>query len=149
MYLKKWDPFRDLVSIQDRMNQLFDDTFGNKEQGAEEFSKGSWSPPVDIYETAGNVVLKAEIPGVSQEDIEIKIQDDALILKGERKLEKESGDETYYRVERSYGTFMRSFTLPNSVDQDKVTASYESGVFKIVMPKKEKEKAKSIKVEVT
>ena len=84
-----------------------------------------------------------------QEDIEIKIQDDALILKGERKLEKESGDETYYRVERSYGTFMRSFTLPNSVDQDKVTASYESGVFKIVMPKKEKEKAKSIKVEVT
>ena len=149
MYLKKWDPFRDLISIQERMNQLFDETFSSRKEGIEEFSKGNWSPPVDIYETGSNVVLKAEIPGMSQEDIEIKIEDNTLILKGERKLEKASHEETYYRVERSYGTFMRSFTLPNSVDQDQVSATYDSGIFKIVMPKKDEDKPKSIKVEVT
>ena len=149
MSMKKWDPFRDMMSIQERMNQLFDDTFVPRRQGAEEFSKGSWSPPVDIYETSSNVVLKAEIPGMRQEDIEIKIEDDALVLKGVRKLEKVTENETYHRIERSYGTFVRTFTLPNSVDQDKVTATYDSGIFKIVMPKKREEKPKSIKVEVT
>jgi len=148
MSFKKWEPFKDLISIQERMNQLFDDTFSSRPHGAEEFSKGSWSPPVDIYETASNVVLKAEIPGMSQEDIDIKIEDNTMVLKGERKFEKESSDETYYRIERSYGTFVRSFTLPNSVDQGGVRASYELGVLKIVMPKKEEKKPKSIKVQV-
>lgn len=149
MSFRKWEPFKDLISIQERMNQLFDDTFSARPQGAEEFSKGIWSPPVDIYETSSNVVLKAEIPGMSQDDIEIKIEDNTMVLKGERKFEKESQDETYYRIERSYGTFVRSFTLPNSVDQDGVRATYELGVLKIVMPKKEEKKPKSIQVEVS
>jgi HSP20 family protein len=149
MSLRKWDPSRDLTSIQERMNQLFDDTLSTRQEGAEEFSKGSWSPPVDIYETAKSVVLKAEIPGISQEEIEIKIEDNVLVLKGARKFEKKTDDETYYRIERSYGSFMRTFTLPNSVDQNGVSASYESGVFKIVMPKKQDKKQKKIKVEVS
>ncbi|OIP60778.1 MAG: molecular chaperone [Nitrospirae bacterium CG_4_9_14_3_um_filter_53_35] len=148
MYLKKWEPFKDLMSIQERMNQLFDDTLSKRNEGTEEFSKGNWSPPVDIYETATHVVLKAEIPGISQDDIDIKIEDNALVLKGERKFEKPSDDETYYRIERSYGNFMRSFTLPNSVDQSGVKATYEAGILKIVMHKKQEKKPHSIKVEV-
>ncbi len=149
MYLKKWEPFKDLMSIQERMNQLFDDTLSTRKEGTEEFSKGNWSPPVDIYETATHVVLKAEIPGISQDNIDIKIEDNALVLKGERKFEKRSDDETYYRIERSYGTFMRSFTLPNSVDQSGVKATYEAGILKIVMSKKQEKKPHTIKVEVT
>ncbi len=86
MYLKKWEPFKDLMSIQERMNQLFDDTLSTRKEGTEEFSKGNWSPPVDIYETATHVVLKAEIPGISQDNIDIKIEDNDLVLKGERKV---------------------------------------------------------------
>ncbi len=148
MSMKKWDPFRDLLSIQDRMNQLFNETRAMQTGGREDFCKGSWSPPVDIYESGSNVVLKAEIPGVSQDEIEIKIEDDTLVLKGERKFKKRTDDENYYRIERSYGTFVRSFTLPNSVDQDGVKATYEDGVLKIVMPKKQEKKPKSIKVKV-
>lgn len=149
MYLRKWDPFRDLMSIQERMNQLFNDTLSERRHGAEEFSKGSWCPPVDIYETGVNLVLRAEIPGISEEEIEINIEDNTLVLKGERKFEKKTDDENYYRIERSYGTFMRTFTLPNSVDQDHVKASYEMGVLKIVMPKKGEQNPKNIKVEVS
>ena len=149
MYLKKWDPFRDLLSIQERMNQLFGEALSFPRAGAEEFSKGSWQPAVDIYETPSHVVLKAEIPGMNQDEIEIVIEDNTLVLKGERRFEKEAADERYHRIERSYGTFARSFTLPNSVDQDGVTATYEAGVLKIVMPKKEEKKPKSIKVDVT
>ncbi len=149
MPLRKWDPFRDLMSIQDRVNQFFDDTLTIRREGAEELCKGRWSPPVDIYETGTHVILKAEVPGISQDHIEIKIEDNMLILRGERKFEKKSEDETYYRIERSYGTFMRSFTLPNSVDQDAVKASCEAGILKIVMPKKEEKKQKRIKVDVS
>jgi len=117
-------------------------------EGAEEFCRGSWSPPVDIYETASSVVLKAEIPGIGQDAIDIQIEDNVLILKGERQFEKKSEDETYHRIERSYGNFMRTFTLPNSVDRQGVKASYESGVLKIVMSKKGEKKPKQIKVEV-
>lgn len=149
MSMKKWDPFRDLMSIQDRVNQLFDDTLAMSKRGAEEFCSGNWAPPVDIYETGSHVVLKAEIPGISQEAIDIKIEDNLLILKGERKFEKKTDDETYYRIERSYGTFMRSFTLPNSVDQEGVKATYDAGVLKILMPKKDATSTTSIKVEVS
>ncbi len=148
MSMKKWDPFRDLLSIQDRMNQLFNETRALQPEGREDFSKGSWSPPVDIYESGPDIVLKAEIPGISQDEIEIKIEDDTLALKGERKFRKKTDDENYYRIERSYGTFVRSFTLPNSVDQEGVKATYEAGVLKIVMPKKEEKKPKSIQVQV-
>jgi HSP20 family protein len=146
--MRKWRPFGELLSIQDRVNQLFDETLTRGEQGAEEFCRGSWSPPVDIYETASHVVLKAEIPGIAQEEIEIKIEDNTLILKGERQFEKKSEDETYYRIERSYGTFVRTFTLPNSVDQEGVKASYDAGILKVEMPKKAEKRPKRIKVEV-
>ncbi len=148
MSMKRWQPFRELMSIQDRVNQLFDETFAMRGEGAEEFCRGSWSPPVDIYETASSVVLKAEIPGIGQDAIDIQIEDNVLILKGERQFEKKSEDETYHRIERSYGNFMRTFTLPNSVDRQGVKASYESGVLKIVMSKKGEKKPKQIKVEV-
>jgi HSP20 family protein len=149
MPMKKWDPFRDLMSIQDRVNQLFDETMAMSKRGAEDFCTGNWAPPVDIYETGSHIVLKAEIPGISQDAIDIKIEGNLLILKGERKFEKKTDDETYYRIERAYGTFMRSFTLPNSVDQEGVKATYEEGVLKIVMRKKDTRSRPSIKVEVS
>lgn len=148
MSMKKWQPFRELMSIQDRVNQLFDETFAMGGRGAEDFCRGTWSPPVDIYETASSVVLKAEIPGIGQDEIDIKIEDNVLVLKGERQFEKKSEDETYHRIERSYGNFVRTFTLPNSVDKQGVKASYEAGVLKIVMPKKGEKKPKRIQVEV-
>ncbi len=149
MPMKKWDPFRDLMSIQDRVNQLFDETMAMSKRGAEDFCTGNWAPPVDIYETGSHVVLKAEIPGISQDAIDIKIEGNLLILKGERQFEKKTDEETYYRIERAYGTFMRSFTLPNSVDQEGVKATYEAGVLKIVMRKKDARSTPSIKVEVS
>ena len=148
MAIIRWNPLDDIVSFQRRMNKLFEDTFLAKKHQDEEFGTAIWSPPVDIYETESEVVLKAELPEVDQKDIEIKIDENVLILKGERKFEKETKEENYHRMERFYGNFSRSFTLPSAIDQEKIKAQYKDGLLKITMPKKAETKQKKITVEI-
>ncbi len=147
MALVRWDPFKDLIELHEKMNKLFEETL-SRTRGEREVIEGTWYPPVDIYETDNELVLKAELPGVDIKDIEITVEDGILTIKGERKFEEEVKRENYHRIERAYGRFIRSFTLPNVVDVDKISAKMENGVLKIVMPKKEESKPKQIKVEV-
>jgi len=144
MAIIRWDPFRDLTTFRERMNKLFEDTLSTREE--KDLMATAWSPSVDIYETENEIVLSAELPGVSEDDVEIKIEDRTLSLKGERKLEKETKEENYHRIERSYGSFYRSFTLPNNVDMEKIKAEHDNGILKISMPKKPELKPRKIKV---
>lgn len=143
-----WDPWRDLSAIQEKMNQLFEDTFARGRGREEGFASAMWAPAVDIYETDEAVVVKAEVPGVDRDNVAIEVKDGILTLKGERKFEKEVKEENYHRMERSYGTFVRSFSVPASVDPDKITARLRDGVLEVTLPKVEKAKPKQIKVEV-
>lgn len=145
MAIIRWDPFRDLVTLREKMNRLFEETFTGRGE-KKDLVSGTWSPSVDIYETENAMVLTAEVPGMKEDEIEIKIEDNTLILQGERKFEKETKEENYHRIERSYGSFYRSFTLPNSIDQDKIQAVHENGVLKITMPKRPELKPKKVKV---
>jgi len=145
MAIIRWDPFKDLLTLRERMNRLFEEAFPFRTE-EREFIGSTWVPAVDIYEKDNELVLTAEVPGVKEDDIEIKIEDNTLILKGERKFERETKEENYHRIERSYGSFYRSFTLPDYVDQDKIRAEYENGVLRIVMPKREELKPRKIKV---
>jgi HSP20 family protein len=116
--------------------------------GEGELSTRTWAPPVDIYETGDSIVLKAELPGVDPKDVDVRVEENRLYLKGERKFEKEVKEENYHRVERSYGSFARSFALPNSIAADRVTADYKDGLLTLTLPKREEAKPKTIKVEV-
>jgi HSP20 family protein len=149
MAITRWEPFRDLLSTQDRFNRLFNQAFGRAFEGADdELSARSWAPPVDIYETEGNLVVKAELPGVDPKQVEVRVEDNTLYLKGERKFENEENKENYHRVERAYGTFVRSFALPGSVEPDKVAAEYNDGLLTITIPKREEAKPKTVKINV-
>ena len=148
MAIVRWEPFRDLITLQDRMNRMFDERFGRVQAGDINMVTGAWSPAVDIYETDHNIIVKAELPEMKEKDIDIRLENDTLTLKGERKFEKETREENYHRVERAYGAFSRSFTLPTSVDQDKISAEYKDGVLKITLPKKVETKPKQIKVNI-
>jgi HSP20 family protein len=144
--LTRWDPFREFSTLQDRMNRLFHDSFG---EGREEaLTTTAFAPPVDVYEDEHNVTLKIEVPGIDEKDIDVRIENNTLTVHGERKFEKEEKEENYRRVERQYGSFTRSFTLPNSVDTDSVSANYDKGVLKIKLAKKAEAKPKQIKVNV-
>jgi len=146
MAIVRWDPFRDLMTIRERMNRIFDEFFRGQEVG-EAFPATSWTPAVDIYETPNEVVLKAELPGVNQKDIQLEIKDNTLTLKGERAKDEEVKEDSYYRRERFYGTFYRSFTLPSNIQQDKIQARYKDGILEVIMPKAEAAKPRQIKVE--
>jgi HSP20 family protein len=145
MAIIRWDPFRDLVTIRDKMNRLFEDAVTQRGE-EKELVASSWAPAVDIYEDESQLVLTAEIPGLSEKDVEIKIEDNVLSIQGERKLQKETREENYHRIERAYGSFYRSFTLPNYVDEDKIRAENENGVVKITMPKKAELKPRKVKI---
>jgi HSP20 family protein len=148
MAIVRWEPFRDLMATQRDFDRLFREAF-SPVLGEGEVSTRTWAPPVDIYENGDNLVLKAELPGVNPEDVDIRVEDNTLYLKGERKFEKEVEEQNYHRVERSYGTFTRTFALPNSIDADKVAAHYKDGVLTLTMPKKEEAKPKTIKINVS
>jgi HSP20 family protein len=148
MAVVKWDPFRDLLSIQDRMNKLFEQTL-SRSQAEEGIAASTWTPAVDIYETPDTVVMKAELPGLSRDDIEIQIRDNTLTLRGERRFAKEAQEENYLRIERAYGAFQRSFTLPATVQQEKIRAVFGDGVLELTLPKAEEAKPKKIAIEVT
>jgi HSP20 family protein len=147
MAIVKWEPFRDLMTAQRDFDRLFREAF-SPVFGETELSTRAWAPPVDIYETDNDIVLKAELPGVDPKDVEIRVEDNNLYLKGERKFEKEVKEENYHRVERSYGSFSRSFSLPNSISADKVKAEYKDGLLTLTMPKREEAKPKTIKIDV-
>jgi len=147
MAVVKWDPFRDLVSIQDRMNRLFEQTL-SRSRGEEGVTATTWTPAVDIYETADTIVMKAELPGVAREDIQIQIDGNTLTLKGERRFARDVQEESYLRIERAYGSFHRSFALPATVQQENVRAVLKDGVLELVLPKAEDSKPKRISVDV-
>ena len=145
--ITRWDPFREFTTVQDRLNRLFRDSYGS--EGREEaLTTSAFAPAVDVYEDEHNVTLKVQVPGIDEKDIDIRIENNTLTLHGERKFEKEEKEENFRRVESSYGSFTRSFTLPQTVDAEKVTADYSKGVLKINLPKKAEAKPKQIKVNV-
>src|SRR5690348_14146797 len=142
--ITRWDPFRELAQLQDRVNRLFQETgSGQQDEG---FTTSSFVPPVDIYETEHNIVLKVEVPGVEQKDLDIRIENNTITIRGERKFEKEVKEESFHRVERRYGSFQRSFSLPNTVNTEQVSADYENGVLKVTLAKRAEAKPKQIKV---
>jgi len=147
--LTRWDPVREFVTIQDRMNRLFRDSYGTEgRENAEALTNTAFAPPVDVYEDEHNVTLKIEVPGIDEKDIDVRIENNTLTVHGERKFEKEEKEENYRRVERQYGSFTRTFTLPNTVDQESVQADYDKGVLKVKLAKKAEAKPKQIKVNV-
>ena len=147
MAIVRWEPFRDLLSLQERMNRMFDESYRGR-QGAEDWMSGSWAPAVDIYEQNGNLVLQAEVPGLDPKDVDVRVENNVLTLRGERKLEQNVNKDNYHRVERSYGSFTRSFTLPNQVDTDKIQANYKDGVLRLTLPTREEAKPKQIAINV-
>jgi HSP20 family protein len=148
MAIVKWEPFRDLLTTRREFDRLFREAFSPL-FGETELSTRSWAPAVDIYETDNDIVLKVELPGIDAKDVEVRVEDNTLYLKGERKQEKEVKEQNYHRVERSYGSFARSFSLPNSIDANKVKAEYKDGLLTLAMPKREEAKPKTIKIDVT
>lgn len=149
MSLVKWEPFREMAGLHGRLNRMFPDSFFGRMGSLLEDSTvvRNWAPVVDIYETENEVVLKAELPGMEKKDIHLEVRDHTLTLSGERKHEKEEKEENFHRVERSYGKFYRSFSLPSTVDTEKVKANMKEGVLEIKLPKVEEAKPKAIEIE--
>jgi HSP20 family protein len=135
MELIKWDPFKDLVTIHERLNKLFEDTLASSRQLASELLPTSWTPAVDIYETDREIVLEMEVPGIDQNDIKVEVRESLLILKGERHRSRQTERGNYHRKERSYGMFQRCFSLPRNIQADRVKAKYQDGVLEVVIPK--------------
>jgi HSP20 family protein len=146
----RWEPFHNLATVQDRMNRIFDDAFRGQRTGSEDdwALGGNWAPPVDIFEQGDNIVLRAELPGISPEDVDIRVENNVLSLRGERKFDSEVKRESCHRVERAYGSFSRSFTLPSVVDTEKIKAEYKDGVLQVTLPQKEEAKPKQISISV-
>jgi HSP20 family protein len=147
MAIVRWEPFRDLLTTQDRFNRLFNQTF-SQVFGEEDAKLGTWAPAVDIYETDQNLVMKADLPGVDPKDVEVRVENNTLYLRGQRKFENEVKEENYHRIERSYGAFTRTFSLPGTINADKVAAEYKDGMLTLTMPKREEAKPKTIKIQV-
>lgn len=147
MAITRWDPFRDVLSLQNRMNSLFQDYSRGQGEG-DTMTTANFVPPVDVYEDEHKVVLKLEVPGIKQEDLSIQIENNTLSIKGERKFEQEEKEENFQRIERRYGSFYRAFTLPTTVDSENIQASYDAGILKVELLKRAETKPKQIKVSV-
>jgi HSP20 family protein len=144
MTIVRYDPFRDLRTLQEEVNRLFST---NLTRGfGEEIGRGAWNPSVDIYENKDHIVLEAELPGMNREDFELSVENNVITLRGERQFEKKDETDNYHRVECSYGSFTRSFTLPQTVSADGATAEYRNGVLRVTLPKREETKARRIKI---
>jgi HSP20 family protein len=147
MAITRWDPFRDVATLQNRLNSIFQD-YSRNESGLDPVFAASFVPPVDIYEDEHKIVLKLEVPGLKQEDLDIQLENNTLTVRGERNFEKEEKEENFHRIERRYGSFYRAFTIPNTVNPDSVKADYDAGVLRIELQKKAEAKPKQIKVQV-
>jgi len=144
--ITRWDPYRELATLQDRMNRLFQETAGSGETSLT--NSGAFVPPVDVYENEHGLRLKLEVPGIDEKDLDVRIENNVLTVRGERKFEKEEKEENFHRIERRYGSFVRSFSLPNTVDSEKVSADYKNGVLTLELGKKAEAKPKQIKVNI-
>lgn len=148
MAITRFDPFRDLAVLQDRMNRMFNDTYGSRNQEDHMLSRGTWVPAVDIYEVEGELVLKAELPDMQRDDIDVTVENNTLTIRGERKLDNEIKQENFHRVERAYGSFVRTFSLPPTVDSGRIGAEYKNGVLTVKLPMREEAKPRTIDVKV-
>jgi HSP20 family protein len=145
MAITRWDPFREVIALQNRMNSLFG---GLNTETESPLTTASFVPAVDVYEDEKKVVLKLEVPGIEEKDLDVRVENHTLTVKGERKFEKEEKEENFHRIERRYGSFYRAFTLPTTVDTENVDAKYEAGVLKIELKKKPEAQPKQIKINV-
>ncbi|HEV7474284.1 MAG TPA: Hsp20/alpha crystallin family protein [Pyrinomonadaceae bacterium] len=145
MTVVRYDPFRDLRSLQEEVNRLFSTNL-TRGFGEEGIGRGAWNPSVDIYENKDQIVLEAELPGMKRDDFELSVENNVITLRGERQFEKKEDSDNYHRVERSYGSFTRSFTLPQSVSAEGATAEYHNGVLRVTLPKREETKARRIEI---
>jgi HSP20 family protein len=148
MAITRWDPFRDVLTLQNRLNSLFQDFNRGQGDAGDFVATAAFVPPVDIYEDEHKIVLKLEVPGLKQEDLDIRLENNTLTVRGERKFEKEEKEENFHRIERRYGSFFRSFTVPNTINTENVKASYDAGVLRIELEKRAETKPKQIKVQV-
>ena len=148
MAIVRWDPFRDVSALQDRINRIFNESFGRSRDFDDEVSLYDWRPPVDIYETGEGIVLKIELPGVKKDDVSVEIKDNVLTIKGERLLDPAIEDENYYRKERSFGKFNRSFSLQQLIKPDLIKASFKDGVLTVEVPRPAEEKPKQVTVNI-
>jgi HSP20 family protein len=144
MAITRWDPFREVAALQNRVNSLFRDF----NEGESSTTTASFIPAVDVYEDEKKVVLKLEVPGIEEKDLDVSVENNVLTVKGERKFEKEEKEENFHRIERRYGSFYRAFTLPSTVDTENVNAKYEAGILKLELQKKPEAQPKQIKVNV-
>ena len=147
MAITRWDPFRDVLALQNRMNSLFQE-YNRTQNDNDALATSAFVPPVDIYEDEHKIVLNLEVPGLKQSDLDIQLENNVLSVKGERKFEKEEKEENFHRIERRYGSFFRSFTIPNTVNPESVKASYDAGVLRIELEKRAEARPKQIKVEI-
>ena len=146
MAATRWDPFRELLTLQERLDKMYREIEKTRKQ--EDFVSSAWTPPVDIFELGEKFILKLEIPEVDKESIDIKINDNELTIRGERKIEPGIEPDSYHRMERGYGTFTRSFSLTKTIDAAKIKASIKDGILRIELPKKEEVQPKQIKIEL-
>jgi len=144
MAITRWDPFREVVALQNRVNHLFREM----NEGDDPLTAGSFVPPVDIYEDPQKVVLKLEVPGIDQKELDVRVENHTLTVKGERQFEAEEKEQNFHRIERRYGSFYRAFTLPSTVDTENVAASYNAGVLKLELKKKPEAQPKQIEIKV-
>jgi HSP20 family protein len=147
MALIKWTPRRDFLSLQEGMNELLEDAFGFPAKRRGFFERG-FEPLVDVYEDKEKVEVKVELPGMDQKDVTVNVEDNVLTIKGEKKFEDEDKRDNYHKIERFYGKFERTFTLPSSIDQDKIKATFKKGVLRLELPKREEVKPKAIEIDV-
>jgi len=149
MNIVRFDPFREMAVLQDRVNRIFADAYRGNSDANDLTTRGAWVPPVDIFENDNHeLVLKAELPDVERDDIHLKVENNTLTITGERRMEQEVKEEQYRRVERSYGSFSRSFTLPPTVDAGNIAAEYKNGVLTVRLPMREEAKPRQIQVKV-
>ena len=143
----RWDQSRDLTPLQEQVIRLFENNGTRDRSGPADLA--TWAPPVDIYETENELVLKADLPDFEEKDIDVRVENNLLTIRGERKFEKDVNEDNYLRVERAYGPFMRSFSLPNTVSSESVRAEYRNGVLSLYLAKREESKPKQIKITVS
>ena len=148
MSLVRWDPFRDVVALQDRINRIFDDAFPRNRAGEHDAGLCAWQPAVDIYETDEAIVVNAELPGVRKEDVSVEVKDNILTIKGERSSDQKIEEESYYRRERCFGTFSRSFSMQHHVNPEKINAKFKDGVLTVAVPKPDNEQSRQVTVNV-
>lgn len=144
MFLTKYDPFREIRSLQDEVNRLFTSSY--PAPGGREDVMNAWNPRVDVFENSDSLVLEAELPGMTKDDFELSFENNMLTLKGERRFEKKDEGDNYHRIERGYGSFARSFTLPPTVTAEGAKAEFENGILHVSLPKREETKARKIEI---